>query len=77
MKRIKQIIEALGVLRGKPSEAIREAFSCVIADAESQAENDDSTASASDHDIVKRFKEALIAIAEDMEKPKAEGEAKA
>lgn len=77
MKRIKQIIEAMAVLYGKPSDTIREAFASVISDAESQAENDDAISGAADLDIVRRFRDALVAIAEDMEKAAKDSEAKA
>lgn len=83
MKRIKQIIEALAILRGKPSEAIKDAFANILSDAESYAEDEDAVGSMADHDLVRRFCDALIFIAEDMEREKpakgggaAAGEAK-
>lgn len=70
MKRIKQIIEALKVLSRTPSKTIHFALTRVLADADSQDENDDAQASEEDRTLIVNIVMAVVAIAEDMEREK-------
>lgn len=78
MKRIKQIIEALKVLSRTPSKTIAKAVKEVMAAARAKVESEGVDAYASEEDLllVGNLLAAVVAIAEDMEKPaRAEGEA--
>lgn len=78
MKRIKQIIEALKVLSRTPSKTISKAVKEVMSAARAKVESEGIDAYASEEDLllVGNLLDAVVAIAEDMEKPaKAEGEA--
>lgn len=75
MKRIKQIIEALKVISETPSKTIAGAVMRVMADAHSNT-GTTHTASNEDRTLVSKILSAVFAIAEDMEKPAKDSEAK-
>ena len=68
MKRIKQIIEALKVLSHTPSKTIAAAITNVLADANSNT-GTAYVASEQERTLVDNLLKAVVAIAEDMEKP--------
>lgn len=79
MKRTKKIIDALLLLGRKPSETIGKSAHEVMSAAKAKTESEGVNAYATPDDLtlIERLLDAIAADAEDMEKPKADGEAKA
>jgi hypothetical protein len=76
MKRIKQIIEALKVIGMQPGGTIGRAYTRIASDAEARDE-EDMESTPDERILIGNIIDAVVAIAEDMEKPKAESESKA
>lgn len=75
MKRIKQIIEALKVLNKTPSKVIRKAIGSVLIDATNRAIEEQAGATDEERQLIENILNAVLVLAEDMEKPvKAESE---
>lgn len=68
MKRIKQIIEALKITSRIPSAAIRKAADDVLKCAGGDGRNNSDVASDSNWLLVSNLMDAVVALAEDMEK---------